>query len=407
MDFFLGRDLLLALPVLVGITLFITTSGLLLDSVWRYRRLSQFPGPWSASFSKWWMARATATGKMPFKLAEACCHYVSLTRNGPNHLVTDNAELLRHINGVRSLFTRSDWYNATAFSHEINHVFCERDDARHNERRSKLIPGYSGRENDHLEKQMDDRIVDFCTLIEQNYTSSPSEFRPVDLARICSYLTLDVITTLAFGDTMGFLAHDDDINGYLANQKTMLPIFEWLSTLPVIEKLLRNKWISKRVMPKKTDKTGVGLLLNFAEKAVAERRSSKRRDMLGSFLEHGISDQEAEQEVVLQIIAGSDTTATAIRMITFFIITNPRVYCRVTREIDTAEQNGAISFPVIQDVETKEMAYLEACVKEGLRMWPPVVGLMSKVVPPGGAVLLGKSVPGGTHFCYSDWGVER
>lgn len=353
------------------------------------------------------MVKATLKGEMPFKLAEACRIYGSLARIGPNDLVTDNAEVLRQINGLRSPFTRSEWYKSTAFSHETNHAFCIVDDALHNDRRSRLIPGYSGRDNDHLEKQVDDRIIDFCTLIEQKYMSSSSEFRPVDLTRICSYFTLDVIATLAFGDPLGFLAKDKDVYGYLANQRAMLPVFEWLSTLPALESLLRIKWISKIVMPKKTDKTGVGMLANFAERAVAERRANKHRDMLSSFLEHGLTDQEAEQEAVLQVIAGSDTTATTIRMIIFFIITNPQIYYRAREEIDANEKQGTLSYPVVQDTEAKHMLYLEACIREGLRMWPPVVGLMSKLVPSGGAELLGKFVPGGTCIGYSAWALYR
>ncbi|KAK5079461.1 hypothetical protein LTR24_009251 [Lithohypha guttulata] len=344
---------------------------------------------------------------MPFRLADACRQYGSLTRIGPNDLLTDDAEVLRMINSLRSPFVRSDWYNATAFSHERNHAFCERDDTIHAERRNKLIPGYSGRGNDQLEKQMDDRIVDFCTLIDRKYSSSAKEFRPVDLARICSYFTIEVICTLAFGSTMGFLEQDTDVYGYLANQKAMLPIFEWLSTLPALEKFLRTPWISKSIMPKKTDKTGIGLLIKFAEKAVADRRASKHSDMLGSFLDHGLTDQEAEQEAVLQIIAGSDTTATAIRMILFFLSTNPRAYQRLAEEIEAAEQKGALSFPVIQDCEAAQMPYLEACIKEGLRLWPPVVGLMSKEVPPGGATILGKHLPGGTCIGYCAWALYR
>ena len=191
--------------------------------------------------------------------------------------MTDDGEILRKINAVRSPYIRSDWYNATAFTHDLNHAFCERDEQRHNELRNRLIPGvrpthrnkrpvltnqqYSGKDNDSLEERIDDRIVDLCSLIGRKYASSASELHTVDLARICSFLTLDVIFTVAFGESMGFLASDEDVHGYLANQKAMLPIFEWLSTLPSLERFIRLKWISKVVMPRPTDRTGIGLLM--------------------------------------------------------------------------------------------------------------------------------------------------
>jgi cytochrome P450 len=353
------------------------------------------------------MIRATATGDMPFKLAEVCRRHGSLARIGPDDLVTDNADVLREINGLRSTFTRSDWYNATAFSHDMDHAFCMTSDDKHAQRRNALIPGYSGRDNDNLEMQVDARISDLCALIDKKYVSNASQFRPVDLATICSYFTLDVIATLAFGSPLGFLARDEDVYGYLANQRAMLPVFEWLSTLPWLERLLRVRWISKMAMPRKTDKTGVGMLMKFAESAIAQRRASKHQDMLGSFLAHGLTDQEAEQEAVLQVIAGADTTSSAIRMIIFFIVTNPSVHRQLRKELDTAQEEGRLSFPVVQDNEIKSMAYLEACIREGLRLWPPVVGLMSKVVPPEGAELLGQFVPGGTRIGYSGWGLCR
>lgn len=407
MDFIQQNLSSFSLTVLVAAAILcLITAWCTVSSIRSYRRLSHIPGPYSAHFSKWWMIRATAAGEMPFRLADVCRQCGSLVRIGPNHLVTDDAETLRMINGLRSPFVRSEWYNATAFSHDINHVFCERDDELHAERRTKLIPGYSTREIEGMENAIDARIEDFCALIERKYLSDGTAFRPVDLARICSYFTLEVIYTLAFGNTMGFLEHDADVYGYLENQKSMLPVFEWLSTLPALEKFLRTPWISKSIMPKKTDETGVGLLFKFAEKAVLERRANKRRDMLGSFLEHGISDQEAEQEAVLQIIAGSDTTATTIRMILFFIMTNPRVYRSLGDELDKAEQKTGLSTPV-SDAEVRQMPYLGACIKEGLRMWPPVVGLMNKVVPPGGVQILGKFVPGGTCIGYSAWALHR
>lgn len=383
-----------------------TTAWFAISTFHSYRRLSQFPGPFSAKFSKWWMIRATATGEMPFRLADVCQKYGKLVRIGPNDLVTGDAETLRMINGLRSPFKRSDWYNATAFSHDMNHAFCERDDGLHAERRTKLIPGYSGREIEGMESAIDARIEDFCALLERKYLSDATAFRPVDLARICSYFTLEVIHTLAFGNTMGFLERDEDVFGYLKNQENMLPVFEWLSTLPAIERFMRTPWISKRIMPKKTDPTGVGLLLKFAETAIRERRLNERKDMLGSFIQHGLSDQELEQESVLQIIAGADTTATTIRMILFFTMTNHRVYRSLTDELERAQQQIGLSTPV-SDKEAQQMPYLNACIKEGLRIWPPVVGLMSKVVPSQGAEILGRFVPGGTCIGYSAWALQR
>lgn len=131
-----------------------------IQSLRSYLRLRQFPGPPVAAWSKLWMMRSTLHGRMHLDVAEACKQYGTsihstveyininvftqlghLTRIGPNDLVTDDPHIIRKISAVRSPYTRSDWYNATAFSHSLNHVFCERNEERHVELRNKLVPG--------------------------------------------------------------------------------------------------------------------------------------------------------------------------------------------------------------------------------------------------------------------------
>jgi cytochrome P450 len=61
----------------------------------------------------------------------------------------------------------------------------------------------------------------------------------------------------------------------------------------------------------------------------------------------------------------------------------------------------------IQDAEARKMPYLQAVIKEGLRIFPPVTGLSSKLVPPGGDTFEGYFIPEGTKIGYCAWGVFR
>ena len=65
------------------------------------------------------------------------------------------------------------------------------------------------------------------------------------------------------------------------------------------------------------------------------------------------------------------------------------------------------SQPIITDAEARAMPYLQAVIKEGLRIHPPVVGLMSKEVPAGGDTFKGQYLPGGTKIGYCAWGIFR
>lgn len=67
------------------------------------------------------------------------------------------------------------------------------------------------------------------------------------------------------------------------------------------------------------------------------------------------------------------------------------------KEIDEGIADGRISSP-ITDAEAKQLPYLQAIIKEGLRILPPVSGLMDKEVPPEGDTIDGYFVPGGTKI---------
>lgn len=58
--------------------------------------------------------------------------------------------------------------------------------------------------------------------------------------------------------------------------------------------------------------------------------------------------------------------------------------------------NGSISSP-IQDPEARALPYLQVCIKEGLKMFPFVTGILNKVVPSEGDTFSGVFLPGGTN----------
>jgi len=154
----------------------------------------------------------------------------------------------------------------------------------------------------------------------------------------------------------------------------------------------------------------MGKVIGVAQHVVAQRFGDKkieRDDMLGSFVRHGLTQQECESESLLQIMAGADSTATAMRCIFLHIITSPPVYSKLCAEISAGLKEGHISSPVIRDAEARDMPYLQACIKEGLRIWPPLTGLMTKMAPPEGDHFKDYFLPGNTQIAYSAWGVQR
>lgn len=96
--------------------------------------------------------------------------------------------------------------------------------------------------------------------------------------------------------------------------------------------------------------------------------------------------------------AGSDTTAIALRAVIYFLCKNPEKLAKLQAEIDSAEKAGSISNPVTY-AEAMKMPYLQAVLKEAMRLHPSTGFTLSRVVPKGGTVLLGHELPEGVSTC--------
>ena len=157
---------------------------------------------------------------------------------------------------------------------------------------------------------------------------------------------------------------------------TAPPIFGRIAAHPLFHRLA-----SYRI--KHTD---VFRILPVTNTIVARRfnpEAPRQKDMLGSLIAHGLDEKQANNEAVLQVMAGSDTTATAIRATMLYIISTPRVYRRLQGKIDEGIRGRKVSSP-ITGAEAAEMPYLQAVIWEGIRVFSPTNGLGLKIVPPGG-----------------------
>jgi hypothetical protein len=122
------------LLVVLGIIVYI-----IVGAVVNYRKLSRFPGPPLAGFSRLWLFWQATRHRCHFAQQEALQKYGSPCRIGPNLLVTDDSDLIRHLSSPRSKWTRSAWYMAMRFDPRRDTVFSTRDEKTHADLRAKEI----------------------------------------------------------------------------------------------------------------------------------------------------------------------------------------------------------------------------------------------------------------------------
>lgn len=79
---------------------------------------------------------------------------------------------------------------------------------------------------------------------------------------------------------------------------------------------------------------------------------------------------------------------------------------RAVEEIDAAWTDGKLSDPITDREARAHLPYMNAAIKEALRMHPAVGMLLERVVPVGGAIICGKQIPSGTIVGINPWVVH-
>lgn len=103
------------------------------------------------------------------------------------------------------------------------------------------------------------------------------------------------------------------------------------------------------------------------------------------------------------VIAGSDTTAITLRAILYYVLKNPEAKKSLMEELRGAN----LSYPVTWK-ESQQLPYLDACIKETLRMFPAVGLGLERIVPKDGLVMPdGYTLPKGTIVSMNPWVVSR
>lgn len=137
-----------------------------------------------------------------------------------------------------------------------------------------------------------------------------------------------------------------------------------------------------------------------------QRSTVDREDLLSMLIQtlpdggRRLTDQQVRDEVMTFFLAGHETTALAVCWTLLLLAHNPKVQAQVAAEASLARED--VSAP---KVAVGRSGYLDAVLKESLRLYPPVWVLARAVVEP--FELGGFEVPTGTQVVISQWIIHR
>lgn len=184
-----------------------------------------------------------------------------------------------------------------------------------------------------------------------------------------------------------------------------------MTQIPWLDWLLHKNWLINRIKPEP-----VSCLLNYVLERIDERRKSPkeihdtatagpdtRTDFLGYFLQaqdrksNKVPPRFLSTWTLANILGGSDSTASMLRSVVCFLVEHPDALKSVRTELRSKLQDTAGPSLIIPKWhELQSLPFLDACIKESLRLDPPFATALERIVPAGGATICGHFFPGGS-----------
>ncbi|KAJ8133454.1 hypothetical protein O1611_g165 [Lasiodiplodia mahajangana] len=368
------------------------------SSIVAWYKLRHIPGPFFASFSYVWTFWSALSGRIHITMRAAHDKYGEIMRIGPDAVVISDAETLLRINSARSPYVRSPWYGSLRLDHRGKNLLSELDVTTHSKRKAKLAPGFSGKNVAMLETRVDEWVGALVRNIRARIAKGGEI---MDIGTVIAYFQVDLVSSVELGKAWGDLEDDKDHFGFLEMSDAFVPIVQSLSFSPTARAIYTSTWFMKLLGPKTTDTSGIGLFIGILEKEVKRRFNEKTEkahetdDILSHWMKHGLSEIECQQDLSLLVPAGSETSVMVVRGTLLLLMSSPVIYRKMKEEIKDAITRGLISNPATNE-EAKSLVYMQAVVREGLRLMAPVNFGFPKRVPASGDTICGTYIPPGT-----------
>ncbi|OQE10623.1 hypothetical protein PENFLA_c085G05602 [Penicillium flavigenum] len=228
----------------------------------------------------------------------------------------------------------------------------------------------------------------------------------VNMVRMFNLTTFDIMGDLTFGDSLNLLAGT-------GNTSWVAAVYVSIKTNSFRRLARYVPWtapIAKRLIPKELKQLSVAHYQASQErvdKRVDINRTLQKPDIWGIVMSQKedlrLTRTEMYANSQVFMVAGTETTATALSGLLYHLLMAPDKMKIIVEEVRVTFDKGSDI-----DMRTLEhMTYLNACIEEGLRIYPPVPVGLPRVTPDEGLLVCGEHIPGRTALSVHHWATYR
>ncbi|KAJ5087790.1 cytochrome P450 [Penicillium angulare] len=332
--------------------------------------------------------------------------YGEKVRYSPNKLSINKLEAMNDIYGFnKNLAKPEEFYSAFRVNKHARNVFNTADKEEHRRKRRIMSKAFSAKALPNYAPFILSKVDELSVKLSgAKLSHTSSHWRTFNLADEINYLMLDIMGGLCFGEPFGFIAgkgvemmanvHARAVRIYMTGQEPLLKklgldrlffphLFKAAHALGQYTKYYTEKRIKSRG-DIETDKEAVE---QRGYEDILAHLINNKDDETGSVY----TQNELLGEATLLMMAGSDTSTTAINTALFYIANHPEVNRKLVEELVTC-------FPKLEDIHpntVENCKYLRSCLDEAMRLCPSVPSSIPRVVGDGGIKVIGESIPAG------------
>ncbi|RJE24556.1 Cytochrome P450 [Aspergillus sclerotialis] len=359
-----------------------------------YFSLSHIPGPFWAKFTNLWRFKSQNSKGHTTRLIALHKKYGKLVRLGPNHVSISDPAAIPIVYSTNPTWKKGpSYYGAVPISKKRTvPSIIAMDEVQHTAVRKSV--GRAFTTNSLLDYE--DSIEATGRELVEALTKNPE----TDIGQWLQFFAMDMLIRVAFSDTLGLLGKGGDIDGTLAAVMDRFDHWGRWAAVPDIDFLV-NKSRLATLLRGVGDSPLARVGMNKLEARKNDVNKETYKDLCSKFLEGqakypDLMRQDAILGVIMSTIgAGADTTAGTLTYTLYFLSQNPAARSKLEQEIKDGLRAGTLSNPP-RWAEVNNLPYLDAVLKESMRVLPVASWGLDRVVPPAGAMIAGKFIPGGT-----------
>jgi cytochrome P450 len=344
-----------------------------------FHPLAHIPGPKLAAITNLWAIYYELQGTLPWTVEELSKKngWKGAIRVGPNRIAVHDPKQYDIIYRVGSKFMKDPWLyrNFPSASTGSLTTTSAMDKTYHSGRRKATMGKLSRQKVGELHFLVKEKLELLMSRFQDNIISG----KPVDVFSGWRSMTMDIISTFTFGTGLNSLSDPNLDHHMLHILDQALTGFYMFARIPAILKLVNNplfnwmipgmqqmsmykKWARECILSYTPDPKQYYLFDTLMSKETVPRLS--------------IDEIQNEAEDIL--IAGSDTTATTLTYACVNMAAKPDLWEKLYEELKPIYGDRK-AIPQMQVLE--KLPFLNACLKESLRLASPVPSYLWRLVP--------------------------